>query len=164
VRYLTIPSLPCLLFLQRRKLGPIDWASTSSLHRQEWANLSNQQRLQEEADLRLVRRVQLEMLQCSNESQTAEIAMCLSTAADSAGAAQDNPPRELAKQVLESEVIPQVLCLDVNLQAEVRHKRCWPCCCSPALHAVASNHDNHAVHAGCPCFGVVHACRYIALH
>jgi hypothetical protein len=130
--------------MQARKLGPIHWGGTSSLRRQEWANMSNQQQLQEEVELREVRRLQLETLQYSNGIQTAVIAMCLSTVAATAGAAQDNPPRELAKQVLESEVIPQVLCLDVNLQAEVRHKRCWPCCYSRA-YAVGSEHDCPAV-------------------
>jgi hypothetical protein len=105
--------------MQARKLGPIQWAGTSSLRRQEWASMSNQQQLQEEAELREVRRLQLETLQYSNGVQTAAIAMYLSTVAASTGAAHDHPPRVLARQVLESEVVPQVLRLDVNYPAEV---------------------------------------------
>lgn len=118
--YMTIPCLLCLSIVQKHELGPIQWAGSNSLPRQEWAHLSEMQRRQEEVERREVRRMQLETLQCSNGIQTAVIAMCLSTVAPSAGAAQDNPPRALAKQVLESVVMPQVLCLDVNYPAEVR--------------------------------------------
>lgn len=106
--------------LQRRKLGPISWGTCSELRQREWAGLDKQQVQEEEAELREVRRLQLETLGESNGVQLASIARFFSTL--------EPMSRAVSTQVLESGVVLQLLELDVRYNAQVST-------CAPPSHA-----------------------------